>query len=284
MLSASCYIDTQRYPGVLDATEEPLPPGMKETYARGPEEAYVLRHSDLISVREAETLQVQELRWYDKRVRISAGSWVYSGPNGHVDIILPGLTQVTMRGSGAGVVGSDSRREPAFTFVDVDYAAVMFGERGQVALPGGARLEAYSGPFVLERPQEDVIRLSNQSGDAATVAYRDEMLTLGPSETVDLALLASGTKPFEIDPDYRPIFTDGGEIQLRGDVNLLTSESGTRLRAAGDSRISGYGLVLQLEPGDEVLFEGLGSASERAEAAAAAAAESATDGSRGEQD
>ena len=245
---------------------------MKETYTRGPEEAYVLRHSDLISVREAETLQVQELRWYDKRVRISAGSWVYSGPNGHVDIILPGLTQVTMRGSGAGVVGSDSRREPVFTFVDVEYAAVMFGERGQVALPGGARLEAYSGPFVLERPQRDVVRLSNQSGDAATVAYRDEMISLGPSGTVDLALLASGTEPFEIDPDYRPIFTDGGEIQLRGDVNLLTSESGTRLRAASESRISGYGLVLDLQPGDEVLFEGLGSASERAEAAAAAAA------------
>lgn len=272
----SCYIDTQRFPGILKPIEDPLPEGAKATFLRGPEEAFVIRHSDSVSVRIAETMSTIDLRWYDKRTRIPAGSWVYSRANGHAVVLLPGATSITLRGSCAGVVGSESRREPAFTFVDVETASITFGEIGQVELPGGALLEAYSGPFVLERVRDDVLRVSNRSGETGSLAYRESILSIAPSETIDLALLDAGTAPFEIDPNLRSVLTDGGRLELRGGVDVLASTAGARLRATGDgasgaSEITGYGLVLRLDPGDEVLLEGLGSEDERKAAAEAAA-------------
>lgn len=269
--SAGCYIDTQRYPGVMRPSKRPLPPGARETFERGPEEAYVIRHSDSVSVRMAETTSTVALRWYDKRIRVPAGSWVYTGPQGYAEVLLPGATDIQLRGNCAGVVGSESRREPIFTFMGVSDAAIQFGELSQVQLPGGALLEADNGLFVLERIEQRVLRVANRSGRPGTVAYRDTVLRLEPSETVDLALLDVGSAPFEVDPDSRDVLTDGGRVQLRGAVDVLASRDGARMRAAGDSEITGYGLVIRLDPGDEILFEGLGSADERRAAAEAAA-------------
>ena len=53
----------------------------------------------------------------------------------------------------------------------------------------------------------------------------------------------------------------GGE--LRGELEVLASRDGARMRAVGDSEITGYGLVIRLDPGDEILLEGLGSTEER---------------------
>ena len=41
----SCYIDTQQFPGFLRPVTTPLPKGELETFPRGPEEAYVTRHT-----------------------------------------------------------------------------------------------------------------------------------------------------------------------------------------------------------------------------------------------
>lgn len=258
-----CYIDTQRYPGVLRPSKRPLPPGARDSFTRGPEEAYVVRHSDLVSVRKAETMQTVALRWYDRSTEVPAGSWVYTGPKGFAEVLLPGATEIQMRGNCAGVVGSESRRDPIFTFVSVADGSVRFGEPGRVQLPGGALLEADNGLFVLEMVEPKVLRVANRSGRPGTVAYREEVLQLKPSETVDLALLDVGTAPFELDPDTRDLVTDGGPVQLRGDVDVLTSSDGARMRAVGDSEIMGYGLVIRLDPGDEILLEGLGSTDER---------------------
>ena len=222
-----------------------------------------MRHSDSVSVRKAETMQTVALRWYDRTTEVPAGSWIYTGPKGFAEVLLPGATEVQMRGNGAGVVGSESRRDPIFTFVSVVDASVRFGESGRVQLPGGALLEADNGLFVLEMVGPKVLRVANRSGRPGIVAYREDLLQLKPSETVDLALLDVGTAPFEVDPDTRDLVTDGGRVQLRGDVDVLTSHDGARMRAAGDSEIMGYGLVIRLDPGDEILLEGLGSADER---------------------
>ncbi len=258
-----CYIDTQRYPGVLRPSKRPLPPGARDSFTRGPEEAYVVRHSDLVSVRKAETMQTVALRWYDRSTEVPAGSWVYTGPKGFAEVLLPGATEVQLRGNCAGVVGSESRRDPIFTFVSVADGSVRFGESGRVQLPGGALLEADNGLFVLEMVDPKVLRVANRSGRPGTVAYREEVMQLKPSETVDLALLDVGTAPFELDPDTRDLVTDGGPVQLRGDVDVLTSRDGARMRAVGDSEIMGYGQVIRLDPGDEILLEGLGSTDER---------------------
>lgn len=258
-----CFIDTQRYPGVLQPSEQPLPSGARDSFARGPEEAYVVRHSDSVSVRKAETMETVALRWYDRTAEVPAGSWIYTGPKGFAEVLLPGATEVQMRGNCAGVVGSESRREPIFNFVSVVDASVRFGEFGRVQLPGGALLEADNGLFVLEMVGPKVLRVANRSGRPGVVAYREELLQLKSSETVDLALLHAGTAPFEVDPDTRDVVTDGGRVQLRGDVDVLSSHDGARMRALRESEITGYGLVIRLEPGDELLLEGLGSADER---------------------
>ncbi len=262
-LLTGCFRDTQRYPGMLKPLVNPLPDGVKDTYLRGPEEAYVIRHSDPVSIRTAETTSTVRLKFYDKRIRVPAGSWVYSGPNGHAEVLLPGNTVVTLRGSSAGVVGSESRREPAFTFVDVDTASIVFGELGIVQIPGGALLEAYGGPFVLELLREDLLRVRNRSSQQGAIAYREELFTLQPSEVVDLALLEVGTAPYEVDQAVRDVLTEAGRVEIRGTVDVLSSGLNARLRAAGTSEISGFGQTLRLDPGDEVLFEGLGSEAER---------------------
>lgn len=258
-----CYIDTQRYPGILKPITKPLPDGAKATFARGPEEALVIRHSDLVSVRIAETMSTIELRWYDKGARVPSGSWVYSGPQGFAEVLLPGATKVMMRGNCAGVVGSESRREPIFTFMQVADATVTFGEIGQVQLPGGALLEADNGLFGIKGLRDDLIRVSNRSGRKGTISYREELIVLDPSDSIDLALLDVGTAPFELDPDSRTVLSDGGRIELRGDIDVLASREGARLRAAGPNDITAYGLVIRLDVGDEILFEGLGSPEER---------------------
>ncbi len=258
-----CYIDTQRYPGMLKPITKPLPDGAKATFARGPEEALVIRHSDLVSVRIAETLSTIELRWYDKGARVPAGSWVYSGPQGFAEVLLPGATQVMLRGNCAGVVGSESRREPIFTLMEVSDATVIFGEIGQIQLPGGALLEADNGMFGIRELRKNLIRVSNRSGRKGTISYREEIIVLDPSDSIDLAVLDVGTAPFELDPDSRTVLSDGGRIELRGDLGVQASREGARIRAAGPSDITGYGLVVRLDVGDEILFEGLGSPEER---------------------
>lgn len=263
VLLTGCYRDTQRFPGMLEPLTNPLPEGVKSTFLRGPEDAYVLRHSDPVSVRTAETTSMVRLKHYDKRVRVPAGSWVHSGPNGHVEVLLPGGTTITMRGPSAGVIGSESRREPTFTFIDVTLASVTFGELGIVQLPGGALLEAYGGPFVFELLNENLLRVRNRSSQKGAIAYREELISLQPSEAVDLALLEAGTAPFEVGESARDVLTEAGRVEIRGAVDVLSSGLGARLRAGEGSEISGFGQVLRLDPGDEVLFEGLGSAAER---------------------
>lgn len=263
-LLSGCYVDTQRYSGVIRPLQEPLPEGALRDFERGPEEAFVIRHGDTVSVRIAETLSTIKLRWYDKRLRAPAGSWVFCSGTGKAEILLPGTTVVTLRGQGTGVIGaSESRREPEFFFLDVTHARVEFGEPGRVQLPGGALLEAQAGTFVLERVDEDVVRVANRTGAEGTVSYRDAQITLQPSKSVDLALLGLGTAPYERDPSARPVLAEGARLMLSGDVDIVSSLEGALLRAGENAQISGFGQVMRLDPGDEVLFEGLGSVDER---------------------
>ncbi len=262
-LCSGCFRDTQRYPGMLKPLVNPLPEGVKSTYLRGQEEAYVVRHSDPVTVRIAETTSSIRLKPYEPRIRVPAGSWIFSGSQGHVEVVLPGNTIVTMRDESAGVIGSESRREPHFRFVDVAHASVIFGETGMVQLPGGALLEAKGGPFVLELLNENLLRIRNRSSQQAAIAYREELFTLQPSEVVDLAILEVGTAPFEVDDAARTVLTEAGRVEIRGTVDVLSSGLGARLRAAGQGEISGFGQTLRLDPGDEVLFEGLGDEAER---------------------
>lgn len=258
---SGCFLDTQKYPGMMTPAVDPLPEGAKSTFRRSAEEAYVIRHSDPVRVRLAETNSVYDLSFYAKRTLIPAGSWVFSGPEGYAEVLLPGDTQVALHGRGTGVVGAESRREPAFTLLDVTSASVSFGETGQVQLPGGAILEASSGPFSIDSVHDRLIRVRNGSNQVGRVDYRDSVIRLEPSETVELALLSDFSSPFEIDPSTRAVDSSAGRLSLRGDVEVSSSSTGTVLRATGTSEVEGLGLILKLSPGDEVRMEPLGVAS-----------------------
>ena len=263
LLAASlsgCFLDTQKYPGMLTPAVNPLPEGARSTFRRGAEEAYVIRHSDPVKVRLAETNSVYDLTFYAKRALIPAGSWVFSGPEGYAEVLLPGNAQVALHGRGTGVVGSESRREPVFTLLDVTSASVTFGEIGQVQLPGGAILEATSGPFSVDSVHDRLIRVRNGSNQVGRVDYRDQVIRLEPSETVELALVSDFSTPFEVDPSTRAVDSAAGRIALRGDVEVISSSAGTLLRASGTSEVEGLGLKFQLSPGDEVRVEALGAA------------------------
>ncbi|MEM6673014.1 MAG: hypothetical protein AAF726_09220 [Planctomycetota bacterium] len=261
-LASGCF-DTQRYPGILEPQIVPLPDGAKSAYERGPEEAFVIRHADPVGVRVAESNEKYDLAFYDKRTRVPAGSWVFTGAQAHAEVLLAGATQITLRGRCSGVVGSESRREPVFRLIDVGNASVTFGESGQVQLPGGAVLEGDTGPFVVESVRHRIVRVRNRSGGIGRIAYRDSIVTIEPSESVDLALLEGGTVPYEVDPSARAVLSEAGRLQLRGEVDVLASDDGTLLRSSGTGQVEGLGLTLDLGPGDEVRVLGLGSSAPR---------------------
>jgi len=253
-----CYVQTQRFPGPLVATEDPLPAGTLDLLEPGPEEALLVRHADQVLVRAAGTSAPWPLRFHDKRVRIAAGSWVQTGWGGRAELILADGSRIELSDTGSGVLGSESRREPLFALRDVTRASFYFAEAAQVALPGGAILASDSGPFVLERTGEHTMRLRNRSLRAGRVAFRDTVLDLAPGETAELAVPPSGSTPFQLDPAFRRLETDYGAIEVRGELEVLAAETGARLRALGEHEILAHGLVLRLDPGDEVWIQGIG--------------------------
>lgn len=259
-----CYIRTQRFPGPLEPTVDPLPGGTRELVAPGPEEALVVRLADPVLVRSADAAAPRALKFHDKRARLSAGGWVQTGPNGKAEVLLADGARVELSGTAAGVLGSESRREPSFLLRDVTRAAFTFVEPAQVALPGGALLAADSGPFVLERVEPAVLRLRNRSVGTGRIAYRDALVDLAPGESIDLALPPSGTAPFQRDPAFRTLVTDDAPIETRGELEVLEADAGARLRAVGPHEILAHGLVLRLDPGDEVIIRGIGERRTRA--------------------
>ena len=212
-------------------------------------------------MRIAETNSVYDLSFYEKRTLIPAGSWVFAGPEGYAEILLPGDTQVALHGRGTGVVGSESRREPIFTLLDVTGATVSFGEAGQVELPGGAILEGSSGPFGWRRSTID------SSGFGTAPTRSPSWITATRSSASSRARpsswrsSATSRRPSSWTPRPARWIHPRGEIALRGQVEVLSAGSGSVLRATGTSEVEGLGLRLELDPGDEVRLESLGPAS-----------------------
>ncbi len=262
-LAAGCSMRTQRLPTILEPTVDPLPRGTLDLFEGGPEEALVVRHSDLVQIRAVGASAPRSLEFHDKRARVNAGAWVITGPNGRAEVLLAGGARVELSGPCVGVIGSESRREPHFRLRDVTLASLSasgFNQLAQFELPGGARLATETGPFVVERVADDVIRLRNRSLALGRVAYRDELFDLAPGEVVDLALPPSGTAPFQRDPGFRMLPTDDAPLEFRGEVEVMAAEDGARLRATGPHEILAHGLVLRLNEGDEVTLKGLGRA------------------------
>ncbi len=252
-LLAGCYVSTQRHPGPMVATVDPLPPGTTTQYPAGPEEVLVLRIADPVRVRRPGQAADFPLYFYKKQARMNAGSWVFCGAGGRAEIILGGDASVRFLGYGSGVVGSPSRDEPMFFLHEVETAVVHFPELGQqVRLPGGAILAGVRGPFVIEREHDDILRVRNRSKSVGRLAYMDEQFQLSPGDVIDLPILDGSTAPREEDPGFQTQTGVDRQISFRGDVTLIPNGKGVRISATGENEVLGHGLRLRLEKGQEI--------------------------------
>lgn len=246
----------QRVPGPMENDVEPLPPGDIDEHPAGPEEVLVLRHADPVQVRPAGLSSSFPLSFYNKDLRVTSGSVVYSAPGGRAEVLWPGGNSIVLFGRCAGIVGSKSRGESALILRQLTRAEVHFTTEDQVELIGGSRLSAHSGPFILDHVRRDILRVKNQSKSAGQIAFREAVLNLDPGEVVDLALLAGGASPVQSDPGLQEAKGPGFAVQWSGQVDVAKDERSVRVRALGEHELRGLGLRVRMGRDEEITFIG----------------------------
>jgi hypothetical protein len=263
--TSSCvwWRDTQRWPGPMEATVDPLPPGDSTNHVAGPEEVSLIRHADPVQVRPAGALQGHPLAFYDKKVRLTAGGGVIVAPGGRAEVLWPEGTSIVLFGRGIGWVGSPSRGEPMFEFQDVDRATLQLREGDQVRLLGGALLSGASGPYVLEHDTADAtLWVHNQSKGSLQVAFREELFELTPDQALLLPLLSSGGAPFSEDPALERVSGPGFNVRVLGKLDV--DQDALSLRASADAssvenrEARALGVRVRLAQGESVTFSSLG--------------------------
>lgn len=252
------FWSTQRDPGPMTAVVDPLPPGAQLLYPEGPEEVLVVRHADPVKVRPAGRTGGFPLSFYEKTTRVHSGSSVSVAPGGRVEILWNDGTSILMSDRGFGLVGSPSRGESMFTFLEVTSAWIDLQGEEQIDLVGGARLSAATGPFVLERVRSDIVRVKNQSKSSGRVAFRDDVIELDPGQAVDLPLLSAGGKPTRSATSSERVVGPGFQVLSSGSVQTDADATRVRVQAVGEHEIQGLGQRIRLDRGEEVDFQGLG--------------------------
>lgn len=254
---------TQLWPRPMTALSDPLPAGIDADVAPGPTEVLLLRHADPVLVRRAESPTGFPLTYRRKDQRIRSSTWVHCGAGGRAEIVWPPYdAKVLLIGEAVCRVGEPQRGEPALRFLTVERLEIELGPGAVVELPGGCVLsgppDAPTGPYLVERTYEEVLRVFNRSKGPAFVAYRDASIALAPGERVDLPCLGAGTAPFDPGGLARSAEAAGIRGEAFGEATLTAEGDGLRADGAGLARAVGVGV--RLERGDVVRFRGLGSA------------------------
>ncbi|MHC4378040.1 MAG: hypothetical protein ACYS26_15680 [Planctomycetota bacterium] len=255
---------TQRWPEPM-----PLPPGgeaallaAQANQPKSAEEVRCVRHADPVNVRPVGLLSGYPLKFYDHSARLQAGAWVVVGAGGRAEVYWPEENlSIEMFDSGALQIGERDRDEPAARLTNITTARIRLTPGNRVELEGGATLagdpDLDSGPFVVERRYDSVLRVFNRSKRTGYIGYRDETLSLGPGEAVDLPLLALGAKPYDLNLRTRRARGPGNvRVEFDGGVRAVGNDGqGVRLEAdtfRGSARA--LGLRVNLEAGDGAAF------------------------------
>lgn len=254
---------TQLWPAPMGGPDPSLlPPGDAERHRAGPEEVSVLRHSDPVRVRPAGALAGHPLAFFEKRARLTAGGSVIVAPGGRAEVLWPSGSSVVLLGECIGWVGSPSRGEPLFEFQELDSARLDLEPGDRVRLMGGAILSGGAGPYMLDRRDDQIVRVRNQSKERMQVAFREEVFDLDPGQSLVLPLLSSGGAPRIPDSGLQRVAGPGFQVELRGALEAEPSAEGVAVRALADEpgeRLSrGLGVSVRLAPGEEALFTHLG--------------------------
>jgi hypothetical protein len=249
---------TQRWPEAMENTADPLPPGQSEWLEEGPEEVLVVRHADPVKVRPAGLTGSYPLKFYDKSLRVHAGSAINSAPGGRIEVVWPNGNSLVMFDRGAGAIGSPSRGQPSFIFLNLTGALVRFKVADQVQLPTGVLLSAADGPFTIELVEADVLRISNRSKGPGEVQFRDEVITLDIGQIVDVPMLSAGGKPQPLDPNLKVAEGPGYRVSWSGSADVERGTSSVRLRALEANEVRANGVRVKVDRDESVVFEGLG--------------------------
>lgn len=261
VLVASCR--TQRWVGPLEPITWPLPAGAGTDYLPGLEEVVVIRHSDPVAVRRAGANATFPLSSLNRRERVRSGAWVVTRAGGHAEVFWPLLgTTVLFNEEGALRVGEAARGEPSATFERLTRATVKLAPGVRIALPTGAVLSGdetrESGPYSLEARFPNILRVSNVSKTTAFLAYRRDVMPLGPGQSVDLALLDAGTAPREPATQLRRFVTDSFAVDLEGSAQVRELGPGLAIDSTGSGRVRGLGVTVELGLDRSALFLPLG--------------------------
>jgi hypothetical protein len=267
-LAASCFdLNTQRWPGPMESSVDPLPAGDSLMHPPGPEEVTVLRHADPVQVRPVGSYAGIPMAFYEKKTRLTAGGQVIVSPGGRAEVLWSQGSSIVLFGRGVGWIGSPSRGDPMFDFSDVERARLMLSEGDQVRLVGGALLSGSSGPYLLQREPAGTLSVHNQSKGRLSIAFRQETFELGPGQHVRLPLLSAGASPYGQDLGLQRVSGPGFNVMVRGDFEPLPDERAVHLRAkegVADREAEALGVRVQLSPDEEVRFGGLDVGAEEA--------------------
>lgn len=256
-IGAGCLArDTQRWPGPLRSTQDPLPPGDALRHPAGPEEVSVQRHADPVQVRPAGALRGYPLSFFDKRARLTAGGGVIVSPGGRAEVIWPDGANVVLSGETVGWVGSPSRGEPVFEFQELDRARIELREGMQVRLIGGALLTGNSGPYMLDHGPDETLSVRNQSKAPLQIAFRDERIELAAGQLVVLPLLSSGGAPTGSSSELSRFQGPGFLLRLAGEPECREEDLRVFVSAASDrpAEIHSFGVRVRLGAGERAIF------------------------------
>jgi hypothetical protein len=256
---------TQRWPEPMENTTEPLPPGASDLLEEGPEEVLVVRHADPVRVRPTGLTGSYPLKFYDKSVRVHSGSGISSSPGGRIEVVWPNGNSLLLSDRGSGVIGSPSKGQASFLFLEIDSAVITFKVADQVQLPTGIRLSAAAGPFTVDRVAADVLRVANRSKGPGEVLFRDEVITLDVGQIVDVPLLSAGGKPETADPGRKFAEGPGYQVSWSGSAEMQRANDSVRVRALEPDEIRANGVRIKMDRDESVVFEGLGATAPAAE-------------------
>jgi hypothetical protein len=248
------WIRTQRWPEPMARDVTTLPPGEVILHAPGPEEVTIIRHADPVRVRPPGALAGYPLTFYDKTLRRTAGTAVIVSPGGRAEVLWPSGSSIVLSGAGVGWVGSPGRGEPSFDFQEVDRARIQLAAAESVRLMGGAILSGESGPYVLERVRENVLRVINQSKGSVKIAFREEVFELGPSEAVNLPLLSEGGTPIADAASFQRITGPGFNVEVAGAVQPTSTGGAVQVEARGANQVRALGVRVRLGQGERASF------------------------------
>jgi hypothetical protein len=258
LLGAACINQyPQRVPGPLFlAPEDELAP-----VPRGPARITVQRNSDPVWVRRPGERGDVPLPFYRKRERVSTGTRVRTGAGGRAEILWsPDATSLVLFDEGRVTLGDPERDEPVMRLHSLTRAVLVLTPEDRVVLTGGARLSGdpleTTGPVLLELTNSSMLRVTNQSKGMLSIAFREQLLELGPGESADLPPLAGGAEPTRgVEPSR--LEASGIPLAYEGELEHEAAGAGLRVCALSPCRIEALGVELRLAAEETVVFSGL---------------------------